>query len=201
MKITIAILILLVTGCGKSINDEDKIKAAINNELKYYPEERLIDLYKSFFQGYWGPGHLIEDTTAVRNYLNYELEAAEKYDAIIYQPLGHYSEFLRLNLRLVKEGFIPKEAYLSSFIESANNVAKPSIESWKIEWSKVLSVIEKERYAFENYQSDKAFIDSLLTENKYVVHHSRKFIETYNPHYRVISKDHFMELKRKYLKK
>ncbi len=199
--ITILLLVCFLISCKNNNSDNRPIRIAIENELKYYPGEQLVDLYKSFFQGYWGPGHLIEDTTAAMNYLEYELQTVEKYDSIIYQPLGYYDKYLRLNLILVKEGFIPKEAYLNSFIESANSADKPTIENWKKEWAKVLSVIENEGYIFENFDKDKAKIDSLLAENKYVVHHSKKFIETYNPHYRVISKEHFDKLKRKFLKK
>ncbi|MGD8782596.1 MAG: hypothetical protein PVH88_27025 [Ignavibacteria bacterium] len=201
MRITILILVLLIAGCNSSIKDERKIETAVMNELKYYPEERLIDLYKSYFQGYWGPGHLIKDTSSALNYINYELETAEKYDSIIYQPLGHYDKFLRLNLLLVKENIIPKDEYLNSFIQSANSIDKPNIEDWKKEWDQVLSVIDEIGIKFENYEKDKSFIDSLLSENKYVVHHSKEFVEIYNPHYRVISKKHFEELKRKYFKK
>jgi hypothetical protein len=55
-----------------------RIEKAVINELKYYPEARLRDIYKNFFQDAFGPGHLIPDTTHAGNYLNYELQ----------QPIG-----------------------------------------------------------------------------------------------------------------
>jgi len=40
-----------------------RFETAVLYESKYYPEARLRDIYKNFFQDPFGPGHLIPDTT------------------------------------------------------------------------------------------------------------------------------------------
>lgn len=196
------ILILLVANCTNKINLEDeKILTAVKSELKLYPEERLIDLYKSYFQGYWGPGHLIPDSISAQNYLTYEMENAEEYDKVLWQPLAHYNQYYRLNLKFVKDGIIPGNEYLSAFIQSANNPAKPKLEDWKGEWAKVLKVIEENKIDINNYTEDKNSIDTLLASGNYVVHHSGEFVKKYYPHYRVIAKKYFEILSDKYIKR
>lgn len=194
------------TGCEsdnkieKVLTEQDKIVRAINDELMIYPEERLIDLYKSFFQGYWGPGHLIADSISALNYINSEIEGAEKYHKNLSQPLGHYGKYFRVNLKLVAEGKIPKEKYLSAFIQSANDPDKPSLEEWIVEWNKVIAVIEEGNFGINSFEKDKKIISQLLDDGKYVVHHSAEFVELYNPHYRVIDKEYFDKLMVNFIK-
>ncbi|MFC2133081.1 hypothetical protein ACFLR4_02830 [Bacteroidota bacterium] len=178
--------------------EKPAIKTAVEAELKLYPEERLIDLYKSFFQGYWGPGHLIPDSTSAHNYLTSEMKNADEFDTNLWQSLGHYNRYFRLNLKFVKDGIIPEAEYLAAFIQSANNPEKPELEDWIKEWSKVINIIEESGIEINNYEEDKNSIEAMLNEGNYVVHHSNEFREIYNPHYRVISKKYFNILIEKY---
>ena len=41
----------------------------------------------------------------------------------------------------------------------------------------------------QDFASDSAAIAQLLSDGKYVVHHSSRFNKTYSPHYRIIRKD------------
>lgn len=175
--------------------------SAVKAELENYPEERLIDLYKSFFQGYWGPGHLVPDSISAHNYLTRELTDAQEYDTNLWQSLGHYDRYFRLNLKFVRDGIIPEGEYLSAFIQSANNPNKPKLADWITEWNKVINVIEKNEIIINNYSEDKKAIQMMLDDGNYVVHHSDEFRKTYNPHYRVISKNYFERMMDKYIRK
>ena len=53
--------------------DEMAFRMAIERQLAVYPESTLQDVYKAFYQEHFGPEHMITDTAAVRNYLDYEL--------------------------------------------------------------------------------------------------------------------------------
>ena len=68
MKLRILLPLLLLLGCQPSSR-----KDAISRQLQDYPESRVQDIYKSFCQDNLGPGHLIPDADAARNYLNAEL--------------------------------------------------------------------------------------------------------------------------------
>jgi len=47
---TIILLILTILLASCANNDIIKIKAAANSQMSLYPESRLKDLYKAFFQ-------------------------------------------------------------------------------------------------------------------------------------------------------
>jgi len=114
--------------------------------------------------------------------------------------LGHYGKYFRVNLKLVAEGKIPKDKYLSAFIQSANNPDKPSLEEWIVEWNKVIAVIDKGNFAINSFENDKKIINQLFDQGEYVVHHSAEFVELYNPHYRVIDKKYFDKLMINFIK-
>jgi len=166
-----------------------KVYESINTELANYPEAELTDIYKNFFQDAFGPSHMLADTQAVINYLKKELDAAEGFDSLLLQPLGTNHNYYRVNLLLVKNGAITCEELVDAFIGSANLATPPSISNWKKTWDEVLVTIKKMDVRFTNFTSDSIFIDSLLNSGNYVVHHSNKYKQLYNPHYRIVHKD------------
>ena len=42
-----------------------------------------------------------------------------------------------------------------------------------------------------NYEEDKQFIDSILSEGKYAISHSQEYKDAYHPHYRIIERTIF----------
>lgn len=120
---------------------EKRIQQFLEDELDHYPEARLTDLYKNYFQDAYGPGHLIPDTTRAGAYLDWELQQPDWVDTLLYQPLGINHDFYRINLVLVKNGTIPRDTLLLGMVKSAGLARKPDIESWKREWTEVLQVI------------------------------------------------------------
>jgi hypothetical protein len=53
---------ILIVSCGDA--KRERIRKAVENQLGAYPESTLQDLYKNFFQDYFGPGHIVGDTLA-----------------------------------------------------------------------------------------------------------------------------------------
>ena len=49
------------------------IREAIDRQMATYPESTLQDVYKSFYQDRFGPGHMISDTASARSYLMREI--------------------------------------------------------------------------------------------------------------------------------
>ncbi len=73
-------IMFLVIGLGSFASDREKqIRRFVEEELKYYPEARLTDLYKNYFQDAYGPGHLIPDTIRAGAYLDWELGQPDMY--------------------------------------------------------------------------------------------------------------------------
>lgn len=187
---------LFFQGCRLS---DKEIASAVNIQLKNYPASSLQDIYKSFFQDEFGPGHLLGDSAGAWEYLEYELttmESSRNHDA---EPCGTGENFYRVPLDLVKDGVISDKALFSAFMESASKFRLPDIESWKKKWEEIEAVIEGMNLNLPNYEQDKKALSVKLDRGETAVHHSLKYEELYKPHYRIIGKEQWEILRGKYL--
>lgn len=198
--IMLKLLIILVFVFQVNVQNMDKkIEDAVKNELKYYPEARLRDIYKNFFQDAFGPGHLIPDTLHAGEYLNEELQKPIA-DTLKWQAIGPNNDYYRVNLQLIKDGVIPRRVLLEAMVESAPLARKPDLKQWKKEWEKTLTVMDKMGLKFPDYEKDKKEIEELFVKGEYVMHHSDHYLQTYHRHYRILHKTVFFRLKDTYLK-
>lgn len=183
--------------CLENVTDSMKkqlIIKTINEELKFHPKATLLDLYKNFFQGKFGPGHMIEDLNASTDYFMRELEQATEFDSTLWQAVGYEQHYYRVNLSLVRDGKISKDQLITAFTESANKAKPPSLETWKKEWNVILKIIEQMGLKLTNFENDKLQIAENLKEGIVVGHHSSIYRNSYHPHYRIVSKTHFEKL-------
>ena len=192
--IVLATLFLILTktaGCCPS--SVDKIKAAVERQLSDYPKSTLQDLYKSFFQDRFGPGHIVSDTSAAGNYLRHELNNSEDFYERYYEPTGYENNYYRVNLSVIKENKISYQKYFDAFLRSVEKIDLDAISEWKEEWSEIESVIVSMNLDLENFEEDLEMIHSVLEQGKYAVHHSEIYNSEYQPHYRIIEKTIFEE--------
>lgn len=183
--------LFLLTACGDSHRTE--IKKAVKRQLEDYPASTLADLYKSFFQDNFGPGHIVNDTAAARQYILYELENANGYDRHYFEPAGKGENYYRVSLATIADSIVPLETYLSIFLESVKDVPQVEIETWRGEWGTIMEVIADMNLNLPDFDTDRAAIDSLLNTGQYAFHHSRTYNRLYKPHYRLISKRLFLD--------
>ncbi len=175
----------------------EQIQRAIRAQMETYPLSTLKDLYKSFFQDAFGPGHLMAEGEAglarMKNYLASECEQA-KDDANLcpdYELTGWHGRFYRVNLSLINDGKIPFDAFLAAFIKSAEQFMLPDLEDWKMEWNMILAEIEKVAPGLESFAEDKEAVEDLLANGEYASHHSDLYENAYKPHYRLIERSIF----------
>jgi hypothetical protein len=187
-------MVLFMASCRKT--DNSSLSAIVRQEIDRYPAQRLVDIYKTFFQGFLGPAHLITDSNSAMQYIKQELAEANSFEPYDEQPLPPDGKFVRTNLKLIKDGKVPLEDFTAAFVNSAKPVSGSDIENWKAQWAKILAEIEKQKPNMPNFHQDKDFINSLLEKNEYVVHHSDEFIAKYNPHYRVMTAEQAETLRR-----
>lgn len=192
MKLLLSILMLLMSmiAYGQRTTEE-KIEEAVERQMRAYPLSTLRDLYKNFFQDRFGPGHLISDTTAASTYLRKELASSQQFGGACYEPTGYLGNFYRVNLSVIKEGWVDYPTYFDVFVRSVNGIEPISVEQWKREWERINHVIVSMDLHLADYSRDSTEIANLLREGQYVMHHSRVFEETYDPHYRIISRELF----------
>ena len=91
-----------------------------------YPAAESQDLYKLVFQDLYGPGHLLTDSLAAIRYISVEVAGMKDFSNF---PLYEYtlcdSNFVRVNLLLVKRGVIPLERLVSALLRSAQGLPTP----------------------------------------------------------------------------
>ena len=203
--VIIAVLVVLctimMTGKHKT-SPAVSFKEAIAEQLEMYPESRVQDIYKSFCQDAFGPGHLIPDRDAARRYLHSELSEymAEldsgicKKPEIILVPAGLGQHFYRVDLSVILDGILSEEEYLDAFVSSANSVTPPSDAEWASTWNMLKETILEDFPGIPDARKDIAYLDSLVAVGQFIIHHSDAFSNAFHPHYRIIAKDQLEKL-------
>ena len=171
--------------------DADAVRVAVERMMADYPHSTLQDIYKSFFQDNFGPGHAAPDSAQATAWLHNELAKVDRLDVTLYEPTGYKGNYYRVSLVAVASGKVQADALLSAFLRSVRAVQPSEVAAWAKKWEQIESVISKMELAFPSYEADAAAIKEMLSKGHYAVHHSRLYNEHYAPHYRIIAKDIF----------
>ena len=165
------------------------IRTAIERQMATYPKSTLQDIYKSFYQNRFGPGHMITDTASARSYLMRELSEMTNISAVYYEPTGSEGRYVRVYLSAVADSLITAEQLLDAFVRSAN-VDKGETNDWEAEWDCIVGVITKQSIILNGFDKDVAMLNE-ASRNRQAVHHSRTYNEAYHPHYRIVERSIF----------
>lgn len=190
-KLIAFIIVLTFYNCtSNTIHD------AVERQMTQFPLSTLQDLYKSFFQDRFGPGHLIADEAMALRYLQYELATMDSSAGPMLEPTGYRGEYTRVNLSVIKDSLVTAERFFEVFMRSALMADTVDVAQWHQEWRK----IEHEIRAcgldtLSDYARDSHTIDSLLHAGHYVMHHSERYSKAYRPHYRIIRTELVKELR------
>ncbi|MDR0812271.1 MAG: hypothetical protein LBN23_08415 [Paludibacter sp.] len=180
-------LCLLLSGSCNRQSDRQKIENALAAQLERFPESRLQDIYKNFYQDCFGTGHAISDTAMVFRYLANELQNAAPSDFPKIEKLGWRNNFVRISIDALRDGAIDTAALVNAFVQSASLINPADTANWTNEWHTVCQIIEEKHLPVKDYTTDKAAMDSILRLHpKAAFHHSAAFNQHYNPHYRVV---------------
>lgn len=179
--------ILCLASCKQGMVDSAAVKAAVSTQLETYPESRLQDLYKSFFQDRFGPGHIIRDRQSALEYILSEIAEADTLAGPRTEPCGWQGKYTRVNLSVITDGLISAEELTNALMASAKEVKPEDIEHWKDEWAEIVAIIEKDHPDIPDLAEDKSKIEELLSSGQYAYHHSAAYEAAYHPHYRIIA--------------
>ena len=106
-KITVIMAIMAICFGACSENSENKrIEVAVKTLISQYPQATLQDVYKSFYQERFGPGHMIPNIENARNYLMNEMEQASENSGAYYEPTGSGGKYVRIYLNAISDGKI-----------------------------------------------------------------------------------------------
>ena len=132
----------LVTGGGGMMlgQQRQEVESVVKRQLELYPQSRLIDLYKNFFQDKFGPGHMVADTASAGAYIRRELalmrsESGGKVVGLtqseVAEVIGWEGRFVRVDLAVIEMGIVSYKRFSEAFFESSSSHILPDIEKWK----------------------------------------------------------------------
>ncbi len=175
---------------------KDKIiKKLITDEFRLHPEAELVDYYKLFYQGTFGPEHIIKDENIAYNFLKKEIKNNAIFEKEFYQDIGYLNKFYRVNLKVVKDGIISLDALFHAFLNSRKLEKTITRKECRQEWDLIRKIILEMNVLKKNPKDQIALFQKKIETNGLYFHHSKTFQEKYNPHYRVISQKEFAKLK------
>ncbi len=199
-KFLMLLMISLLTPVRLSAQaDTEAVSRAIDRQMASYPASTLKDLYKSFFQDAFGPGHLLDDgdeaQACASEYLRRECEEAAREPSLSpeYELTGATGQFVRVNLSVVNSGKVPFSLFLDAFLRSAKSFRLPEISDWQSRWAEIEKTIREKGLSLPDMEADAAAIRTLLDSGQYASHHSKAYEEACHPHYRLIERGIFTE--------
>ena len=189
-------ILVLMMGCTPVPVDQEKerIKDAVLQQMESYPHSTLTDIYKGFFQDEFGPGHLLEDTNAAWQYFTRELNSMQSRGRYRAEPCGTGKKFVRVPMDIIKDSLVSPQEYFDAFMESSSAFDMPDIEAWKKEWSAILQVIKELDLGLEGFEEDEKALADMLEGGQAMVHHSARYRELYDPHYRIMTVEAYNKL-------
>lgn len=169
----------------------DPIHSYVKEYFVQYPEATLQDIYKGSFQDVFGPAHILNHRESVKNYILQEIDQATTWEEKDYIPCGWQGNFYQVNLKVIADGRIPIDDFVDAFMTSAQGIDTTLTQKFMDDWELIQQTVRNVNPTLEGFTKDSIFLSTLLQKGKYVVHHSEKFNEHYQPHYRIIRKDVF----------
>lgn len=169
----------------------DSINKALDYYLSTYQASQYRDVYKNFMQDFFGPGHILVDTAKAGIYLRQELADSVPFEGPLYEATGYKGNYYRVNLSLIRDSIISYPVFFNAFVESVGNITPPDYSEWLDIWTKIDSIIKFRNIHFPDENNDRNMLSRQLAKGNYVVHHSKRFNESSNFHYRIISHEKF----------
>ena len=173
---------------GQSI-DTLSVRNSIERQMAAYPKSTLQDIYKSFYQDRFGPGHMISDTASVKQYLLKEIAENDCTSTVYYEPTGSDGRFVRVYLAAVTDSLITVRQLLEAFVASVNQVKETSSD-WASEWEEIVKLIRKNTLQVHDFEACLPVLSEAAKECQ-AVHHSDAYNEAYHPHYRIVERSIF----------
>jgi hypothetical protein len=168
--------------------NETKLAALITTHIERYPEMEILDVYKLCHQAVFGPGQVIKNQKAAREWLERESELLRPTaDQVLVEKVHPEGTLVRLNLRpyLAEQGSLAQ--LLIAYTDSSRSV-EGSPDAMQANWSSVQAMIQNGNFRFDPRTT--ALIGRVrAAENWSNSHHSPAYNYYYKPAYRVIFRE------------
>lgn len=152
----------------------------ILNEIKLHPALNEQDLVKLIYQRTYGPKHILLDINKAKEYLLHEINNQKESN---YEDIEISDELIRVNLKNIKN----IDSFFDAFLKTSK-IINGTKEEYIANINLLVNYIKE-----HNLNYDINIIYELANTNQ-PVHHSLKYNQEYNPHYRIIHKDLYDKL-------
>jgi hypothetical protein len=173
---------------------DEKIIFLAKEEEMLHPHSSLIDYYKLFFQGTFGPGHFIQNEIQAKEFLQRELASATSFEDHYYQDVSFINQFYRLNLKAIPDQLVSLEDFFRAFLNSTEIDNIISKDEWMKFWRQIEKILKKSSVKIRDFDEASQILQKAFQEKKILFSHSTIYHHYYNPHYRLISKEEFIKL-------
>ena len=160
-----------------------KVEKVLLNEKSLHPLATFQDYYKLIYQDFFGPAHLLRNEEKALGYLEKEVRNTNKFENYEFQDIGILNNFVRVNLKFVKEGKITIERLFAALKNSVIKIDYSTNEKWKQYWTQLFPIVQK----IGSFEPNKELFKQ-IKNNPPLVSHSKIYKDNYQPHYRIIKK-------------
>ncbi len=159
----------------------------VKREFHFFPVSDFTDIYKLFYQDYFGPGHYLCDHQKIIEYIETELTQCQyKSGTVPYiHNISCLNNFLRIDLNWIIRGSISVAKMAELFYESSKGELYQPLP-WGEYWLDICAILGAEKIDFNPYEYK--LLSDLSKENM-GIHHSKLYRFHYDPHYRIIKKE------------
>lgn len=173
---------------------DEQIIALIQTHLARYPETEVADVYKLLHQATFGPGHLITNKKAAREFLEQECgQLTPEPDAQLIENAHPLGEIVRFHLRPYLAYRRRVDWLLDAFVRSAaqvNGEAAVMAARWQV-FAQHITAGDLARF---DPREVELFGQFRSGEGWPAVHHSPTYVSAYQPKYRVLTRDEAQRL-------
>lgn len=172
----------------KSCNGSKEEKAwqkVIEYHMQKYPRMEFVDLYKLIYQGTLGPAHLGVKYEQIRNYLNKELAGIRGRKGEMVEQIAGDNKYIRINLYTFKYENGDPDSLARLVFRSCRKEPRGK-EKLENRMELAAAFIRQKDMEFD-YVEFNQYLQNIKRNNYPVPHHSKKYINKYDPAYRVIS--------------
>ena len=167
------------------------MRGAVEQLLDRYPAATLQDIYKTMFQDRFGVAHLLSDRATVKAYIERESRECGEERESYFEPCGWRGDHIRVDLHAIRDGKITSDELTDAFMQSAESsitADSTALAEWQREWQMIITQNYDRLHKLENFEQDSTNIAEMISNGRYVVHHSYTYNTTYHPHYRIATR-------------
>ena len=165
-------------------------KTLIETHANRYPDMRIDDYIKLFYQNSFGPRYMHDtpDEATLMAYITNELDAYAPPEASPeVEAIGH--GYVRVSLSVVRDGKVTPEALAKAFrrsMEHAEGITDKTTTRFTCQLQTLLTMIDEGTVDVSD-EDPHHTVETYLAGPIAPLRHSKPYRERYRPHYRVLT--------------